>query len=226
MERVIRHLGELAVGLDHQWHARCLHRDLDQVEIDLVEVGDLLERRLDHRLGGDPVAVLAVQVGVQRPPVDPDADRHAPVLGLPGDGLDVVGVLDVAGVEAQAVDARLEGLEGPPVLVVDVGHDRHGRTGDDAGQPLGRLRLVAGAAHDVGAGRGEGVDLLERRLVVGRLRDRHRLDRDRGAAADGDVAHHDPAGLASGEALGELHEVESTAEILRGGGPRARARSG
>ena len=60
VERVVGDLAELPVGLDHQRHARRLDRDLDQVEPDLVEVGDLLQRRLDHRLGRRP-AVLLVQ---------------------------------------------------------------------------------------------------------------------------------------------------------------------
>ena len=87
----------------------------------------------------------------------------------------MLGLADVAGVEAQAGHAGLEGGQGQLVLEVDVGHDRHRRAGHDAGQALGRLRLVAGAAHDVGAGAGQGVDLGQRALDVGRLGDRHRL---------------------------------------------------
>ena len=121
---------------------------------------------------------------------------HAAVAGLGGDGLDVLGPADVAGVEAQAVHAGLHRGERHPVLVVDVGDDRDRRAGHDLGQALGRLGLVAGAAHDVAAGRGEGVDLLQRALDVGRLGDRHRLHRDRRAAADGDLADVDLAGRA------------------------------
>ena len=56
VQRVVGDLGELAVGLDHQRHRRRLHRDLDEVEADLVEVGDLPAGRLDHRLGRDAAA--------------------------------------------------------------------------------------------------------------------------------------------------------------------------
>ena len=66
--------------------------------------------------------------------------------------LDVLGLADVAGVEAQAVHAGLERGERHAVLVVDVGDDRHRRAGHDLRQALGRLDLVARAAHDVGAG--------------------------------------------------------------------------
>ena len=145
-------LGQLPVGLDHERHAGGLDRDLDLVEPDLVEVGQLLLGRLDHGLGGDLAAVLLVQPLVERAAVDADADRHAPVLGLAGDELDVLGPLDVAGVEPQAVHAGLEGGERHPVVVVDVGHDRHRRAGHDVGQPGGGIGVVAGAAHDVGPG--------------------------------------------------------------------------
>src|SRR3546814_13471263 len=53
---------------------------------------------------------------------------------------------------AQAVDAGLQRLERPAVLVVDVGDDGHRGAGDDAGQTLGGLGLVARAAHDVAPG--------------------------------------------------------------------------
>ena len=104
------------------------------------------------------------------------------------------GLLDVAGIEAQALHAGVEGGQRHPVLVVDVGDDRHGRAGHDAGQSLGRLLLVAGAAHDVGAGAGECVDLGERAVDIGGLGRRHRLDRDRCTATDRHVADTDLAG--------------------------------
>ena len=202
---IVGDLAELAVGLDHQRHARRLDRDLDEVEVDLVEVGDLLQRRLDHRLGRG-TAVLVVERRVERTGVDTDADRQVAVAGLGGDGLDVLGPADVARVEAQAVHAGLHRGQRHLVLVVDVGDHRDRRPRHDLGQPLGRLRLVARAADDVAPGGGQGVDLLERALDVGRLGDRHRLHGDRGAATDGDRAHRDLSGLATlTRPFGDVH---------------------
>src|SRR3546814_20232501 len=99
--------------------------------------------RSDHGLGCDLAAVLVVEGGIEAAAVHADADRHAPVLGLHRHGLDVPGLADVPGVEAQAVDAGLQRLEGTAVLVVDVGADRHRRTRDDAGQAPGGLARVA-----------------------------------------------------------------------------------
>ena len=194
VQRMVDGVGQQPVGVDHQRHVRRLHRDLDVGEADLVEVGDLAQRRLDHGLGGDLAAVLGVELRVERPAVHADADGQAPVAGLGGDGLDVLGAADVARVEAQAVHAGLHGLERPTVLVVDVGDDRDRRAGHDLGQPLGGLDLVAGAAHDVAPGAGQRVDLGERALHVCGLRGGHRLHGDGRIAAHGHLADVDLLG--------------------------------
>ena len=134
-------------------------------------------------------------------------------LRLGGHGLDVLGLADVAGVEAQAVHAGLERGQRHLVLVVDVGDDRHRRAGHDLGQALGRLRLVAGAAHDVAPGAGERVDLLQRALDVGRLGDRHRLHRDRRVAADGDRADVDLAGRPAASVRGRAVTIADQSTV-------------
>jgi hypothetical protein len=80
-------------------------------------------------------AVLLVERGVERAAVHPDADGHPPVAALGGHGLDVLGLADVAGVEAQPLHTCFERGQGHAVLVVDVGDDRHRRSRHDAGQP-------------------------------------------------------------------------------------------
>ena len=198
VQRMIGDLRELAVRLDHQRHARRLHRDLDLVEADLVEVGDLLLRRLDHRLGCR-AAVLLVERRVERPRVHADPDRQTPVASFGGDGLDVLGPPDVAGIESQAVHPGLHRGHRHLVLVMDVGDDRHRRARHDLRQSFGRLDLVARAPDDVGAGGRQRVDLLERALDVGGLGDRHRLDGDRRVAADLHVADGDLLGDLAGD---------------------------
>ena len=213
VERVVEGLRGQPVGLDHERHRRRLHRDLDVVEADLGEVGQLHPGRLDQRLGRGP-AVALVEVGVERAGVDPDADGHAAVLGLGGHQLDLVGLAQVPGVEPQALHAGLEGGQGHLEWKWMSAMIGTGRAGHDPGQALGGRLLVAGAAHDVGAGRGQGVDLGEGALDVGRLGGRHRLDGDRGAAADGHVAHVDLAGgLALGRGpAGACHGAHATGD--------------
>ena len=113
VERVVDLVGQQPVGLDHQRHRRRLDRDLDVLEADLLEVADLDLGRLDHGLGRDLAAVLLVELGVERAAVDADADGHAPVLGLGGHGLDVLGLADVARVEPQAVRRRPRARRAP-----------------------------------------------------------------------------------------------------------------
>ena len=126
--------------------------------------------------------------------VDPDADGHPAVLRLRGHLLDLDLLAEVAGVEPEALHAGLERGQGHLVVEVDVGDDRHRRAGHDPGQALGGRLLVAGAPHQVGTGGGQGVDLGEGGLGIGRLGGGHRLHGDRGATADRHVAHVDLAG--------------------------------
>src|SRR5207245_5226821 len=137
------------------------------------------------------------------PAVHADADGHASVSALARDKLDVLGLPDVAGVQAQAVNARLERSERHLVLVVDIGDDRHRGTGNDAREALGGSLVVARAPDDVGAGRGERIDLRERAIDVARLGDRHRLHAHGRVAADGDwirgVPEDDLTGLPARE---------------------------
>ena len=74
---------------------------------------------------------------------------------------------------------------------MDVRDHRDRREPDDLLQRLGILDLRHRAAHDLAAGRDERGDLRRRRLDVVRLRQRHRLDDDRCAATDRDVADAD-----------------------------------
>ena len=154
------------------------------LEADLLEVGQLHPGRLHQRLGRGP-SVALVEIGMQRPGVDPDADGHTPVLGLGGHLLDLRLLAEIAGVEPQPLDAGRQRPERHLVVEVDVGDDRHRRAGHDVGQSLGRLLLVARAAHDVGTGRGQGVDLAEGALDVGRLGRGHGLDGDGGVTPHG-----------------------------------------
>ena len=210
VQRVVEGLGGQSVGGDHEGHRGGLDRDLHVGEADLLEVGQLHPGRLDQGLGGGP-AVAAVEVGVERPGVHPDADGHPAVLGLGGDRLDLGLLAQVARVEAQPLDAGLEGGEGHLVVEVDVGHDRHRRAGHDLGQPLGRRLLVAGAADDVGPGRRQLVDLGQGALHVGRLGGGHRLDRHRRPAADGHRPDVDLAGRPARpeQVGGGFHHVHS-----------------
>ena len=143
--------------------------------------------------------------------VDPDADGDAPVLRLGGDLLDLRLLAEVARVESEALDTRLQCGQRHLVVEVDVGDDRNRRAGHDPGQTLGGGLLVARAPHQVGAGGGERVDLGQGGFGVGGLGGGHRLHGDRGAAADGNGAHVD---LTGGPPLGRGPGRASHASML------------
>jgi len=202
MQRMIGDRAQFAVGLHHERHVGGLHRDLDEVEADFVEIPHLHLRALDHGVGGEP-AVFFVERRIERATVHADADRHAAVARLAGDRLDVLGLADVAGVEAQTVHAGLERGERHLVLMVDVGDDRDRRTRHDLRQTLGRLFFIARAADDVATGSGERIDLLQGAFDVGGLGDGHRLHADRRVAANCDFPDVDLAGAFARERGGD-----------------------
>ena len=133
---------------------------------------------------GSVIVLLAGLHGRQRAVIDADADRHALRLREPDDFLHLRPLADVAGIEAQFRDARIERGNRHLIMEVDIRDDRHGRARDDLRHHRRRFLVRHGDADDLAAVRGEIVNLLDRRLLVARVRRAHRLDDDRRAAAD------------------------------------------
>ena len=187
VERPVAGLGEHLVGAHHHDGVVVLDRDLEVVEVVLLEERGLPLGRLHERLGRG-LAVLLQQPRVERAGVDADADRGAAVLRGLGDLLDlVVELADVAGVDPYGGAAGVDGGEDVLRLEVDVGDDRDLRLA--ARWPAARRRRPAeGQATRTMSqpGGGQLGDLLERGVDVGGQRRGHRLHRDRGVAAD----HH------------------------------------
>src|SRR6476661_4517907 len=198
VQRPVAALGEQLVGADHDDGVVVLDRDLEVVEVVLLEEAGLPDGRLDERLGRG-LAVLGQQPPVQTAGVDADADGDAGVLGRAGDLLDlVVELADVPGVDAHARTARVDGREDVLRLEVDVGDDRDLALASDRRKGLGVVLARARHAHDVAPCGRELGDLLERRVDVGRRRRGHRLHRHREVAAHAHLADLDLAGLAPG----------------------------
>jgi hypothetical protein len=86
------------------------------------------------------------------------------------------------------VHARLDGLERPLEVEVDIRDDRDGGLGEDLGEGRGVLLLGDGDADDVRAGGGELVDLRDALVDVVGVPGGHGLDGDGGIAPDADDA--------------------------------------
>ena len=152
--------------------------------------------------GRSAPGVLVHQMGqellVEGAPVGADAhglavaDRHLD----DGAELPVLLVLeaDIARIDAVLVERLGAGRMIGQELMADVVEVADERDGDaepvealaDLRHGGGRLVPVDGDAHDLGAGAGQGRDLGHRGVHVGRVGVGHRLDDDRGAAADHD----------------------------------------
>ncbi len=102
--------------------------------------------------------------------------------------VDLIAVADVAGVQADLVDAGLDRLEGALVVEVDVRHDRHAGLGKDLLERLGVLPLGDRDADHVRPRLAVPLDLRDRRVDLVREAGGHGLDRDGGVAADADDA--------------------------------------
>src|SRR5207302_11037637 len=195
VDRVGPYLRELAVGEDVGENVGGLQAELDVAGAVVEVLQDLAvpEGDLDHPIGGAlPVVAVdrvrfaerLVDLLRERAGVDADPEGDVPLLGGGDDLHDLLPVDDVARVEAEAGDARLDRGQGQGVVVVDVGDDRQRRALDDRLQGLGRLPVGDRGADDLAAGVFELVDLLEGRFDVPRVRLGHGLDGDRRGSAD------------------------------------------
>ena len=219
VERVVAAGREQPVDVDEVADAADLGADDDPVVAQAGRLGELggaqggLEHRLDHhvagveRLGQPGVRVheLGQDGLVERPPVDPDADRLVVVDRDPDDRREVLVVAlgaDVAGVDPVLGEqlGRLGVVHQQLVpVVVEVADDRHvhaqaAHLADHLGDGRRGLLRVDGDAHELRAGVGEPRDLDRGRVRVGRVGVRHRLDDDRVGAAHEHAADVDADG--------------------------------
>ena len=144
-------------------------------------------RALDERLGAG-MGVFFEQILFKTAGVDADADGYIVSAAGVGHGPDVFVRTDVAGIDADLVDAALGGLKGEAVVKMDIGDERYGDLLLDGGDGPCRLHIRQRYSHDVRAGGLHGLDLRNGRLDIPGPGIAHGLDGDRGAAADPDSA--------------------------------------
>ena len=198
VEGVVEALADGAVDVDGASGVVALGGEDELVEMLLFEDADIVGKLVEHE--ADQVAVVlglaAVGITLFADAALVDADADGGVVGATGvnDALDLLAVVDVAGVESDFVDSGLEGFQGALVVEVDVGDDGDGYVGEDLGQGGGVLGGGHGQADDFAAVFDEGVDLGEAALDVAGGDVGHALDGNGCGAADGDVADVDGSG--------------------------------
>ena len=147
-----------------------------------------------------------MQVLLERAGVHADAQRDAAVARRLHHRPHAVLAPDVAGINAQAIDAEFGHAQRDLVVEMNIGHERHGDLLFDLPKGLGGIHGRHGYAHDVGAGLDQTPDLRHRRRHVGGLGVGHALDTDGRAVADGHLTHLESAAFAPRDrTLAEFH---------------------
>ncbi len=137
-------------------------------------------------LGSPAIGVLSLDDAAL---VDPDTDGNAAFAAGCDDSIHLLAILNVAGIQANLVDARFNRLQCPLEVKMYVGHDGDRRLGENGGQGVG-IRLGRDCdAHHIAPRLGELTDLGHRRIDVVGVGAGHRLNRHRCAPADGDATH-------------------------------------
>ena len=154
---------------------------------------DVIEGAFHHGLRRR-ITILLEQPAFQRPRIHADADGDLPLLRAAHHQANLLGLADVAGIDAQLVDAGIERHQSELVLKVNVrDEDRVGAALANFGQRLGRFKVGDRQAHDLAARRLHLLDLLDRLPNLARVRLGHRLHDDGGVATDrepADLARH------------------------------------
>jgi hypothetical protein len=112
---------------------------------------------------------------------------------------DLLRAADVARIEPQAVDARIDGGQGQAMIEMDVGDERDAGAAPDRGQGGRGSPVRDGQPDDLGPGPGQAADLRDGRPHIPGVGLGHGLDDDGRAGADGHAADLDPAGLPARE---------------------------
>ena len=121
--------------------------------------------------------------------VDPDADRNAVPLRAVRHQANPFFPADVAGVDPHLGDPVLHGLDGQPVVKMNVRHQRYGASVHQRPNRLRAGLVIHADPHQVAAGRGQRANLGQGRFHVPGVRIRHGLHQHRMPAAQQKIAY-------------------------------------
>ena len=134
------------------------------------------------------MAVLFKKVFLQTAAVYADANRNMVRLAAVGDGFYPAFSPNISGVDADFGSAVFRCLDGEPVVKVNVGNKRQGRSVADFAESFRGLHIRHGQPRNFAPCRGQLANLPERALYIGRFCIEHRLNGNGCAASDFDLA--------------------------------------
>ena len=211
MQRIRHHSGQAAVGFHGGWHIKSLEGNLNLVKILLFQQADFPQGGGDHvvddavfpGLGFAGFGQLIDQVQMagkapsaadaahrrQAAEVDADADGNVAFPGRRYYLLNLLGVPQIAGIQAQAIHSAAGAFQGQLIVKMDVGNQGNLNPLFDFGHRPGRFQIGNGRADNVAAGFLQLVDLADGGFNIPRIGLGHGLDGNIGPAADLDAAH-------------------------------------
>ena len=141
------------------------------------------------------VAVFFQQLLLQAAGIDADADGNVPRSAGVRHGSDVLFSPDIAGIDADFINAALRGHQCQAVIKMDIRHERHIRSLPDRFQRLGGTHIRNRKADNVAPRRPQRTDLGKRGFRIPGFGVAHALHRNRSTAADFQAADSDLSGL-------------------------------
>jgi len=147
-----------------------------------------------HRFGGG-VAILRQQVLFQGTAVHPDANGNLTLPRCGDDLADLFGPADIAGIEAQTVDSRLQRLQCQAMVEVDVGNEGDVDGLLDLWELFGGFPIGNCDPYHFAPDFRQALDLGNRGPPIAGVGVGHGLHHNRRPAADGDAAEDDPTAL-------------------------------
>ena len=190
MDRRVGHLTKGLIGSRREEDIGGFHRDLEFVEVIVLQDLDVIHPALDHRIRAR-LAVFLQQVPLQTARVHADADRAAMILRRLDHLAHAALIPDIARIDPQAGRARLRRLNRALIVEMDIRHDRHRAFAHNLAQRAGAALVGGRDPHDIRTNIGSADHLIQRRAHIRTIGIGHRLDRDRRIAAHRHIAHHD-----------------------------------
>ena len=189
VQRIIAQRREQAVGLHGHGNVARLDADADILKAAVLQELYMTESALAEGSGAQ--AVFFEQSLFHRAGIHADADGDAPLAAGVRHHTHPLRRADIAGVDADLVEARLHRGQREPVIKMDIRHERQVGAAPDLRQGARGELVGHGETHDLAARGFQPPELRERGGDIVRVRVRHRLHGNGIPAADGHAADTD-----------------------------------
>ncbi|MPM34434.1 hypothetical protein SDC9_81017 [bioreactor metagenome] len=195
MQRIIRALGEFAVGQHRGRDIGGFERNLDLLDAMAFEGRHLRQHRFHQRVAEHGVELLrpgmmkALLPGFgQTAGIGPHPHRNPGSAQGAGNLFDRLSAAEIAGIDPDARNPALDRRQRQPMIEVNIRHHRQRRCFHNRFQRFGGGHIRHRQADDFAARAGQADDLRQSRTDIGGRRIAHGLNGYRAAAADGDLA--------------------------------------